>query len=219
LFKTVSGNTYDTVIIIAPYHTAERGAVVTFACDWLTPFGRLQNDDALSELLAVSGGLHAVNAPEVMEADHSASYLFPFVKDYLPESRISAVLIARTAEKAQVQALTEVISSYAEGKRVLVIGSVDFSHFLMPGEAAKRDEETIKAIEDGDEDALLSMTNSNLDSPQTFLTVIGYAKKRGIAPLTLLDHSSSDRELGIPPEAVNPKEGTTTYLLYAALQQ
>lgn len=219
LFKTISSGSYDTVIVIAPNHSAQRGAVVTSDCDWLTPFGLLKNDDDFSKILAFSGGLGAINAPEVMETDHSASYLFSFIRDYLKDVRIAPILLARTADKAQVEALSKAVFEYAQGKRVLVLGSVDFSHYLMPDEAAKRDTETIKAVQDGAEDTLFSMPNSNLDSPQTLVTVMEYAKKRGIAPLTLLDHSSSDRELGMPPGAVNPKEGTTTYLLYAAVQK
>ncbi|MDR0469303.1 MAG: AmmeMemoRadiSam system protein B [Peptococcaceae bacterium] len=213
-FETASSQSFDTIVILGPNHFAKIAAIVTTGADWYTPFGALRNDDELTELLLSSDILHAVRDDGIVENDHAASYLIPFVADYFPAAQVTAALLSPQMSVGQIGELARLLSEYRKGKHILLIGSIDFSHYLLPSQAKANDEATKYTVRENNVDDLYRMSDGFLDSPSTLLTVLRYVELIGGSGLALLAQSSSYEELGLPPECVSPGDGVTTYLIY-----
>ena len=78
----------------------------------------------------------------------------PFVKYYLPEAEIAVCLLENGLDADRLAAVGKILDEFRDTKRVLVVGSADFSHYLQPEEAARCDAETEKAITNGDLDTI-----------------------------------------------------------------
>lgn len=219
-FALAAGHSYDAVVLLSTSHYPEACAseVVTSAVGWNTPFGVAAADADVSEALLSNRLLAAAQDNAALEKDHGVSGLVPFVRYYLPKAQINAVLLANTLPAERVEALVEVLRALCEQKNILLVASVDCSHYLMPKEAAACDEETRRAIELRDYAAIRLFTDRNVDSPQCLTALLQFAATQK-AGLVQLDHSSSPEKL--PYDLTHPvyREGITTYFVYAATVQ
>nr|PZN36723.1 MAG: AmmeMemoRadiSam system protein B [Bacillota bacterium] len=94
------------------------------------------------------------------------------------------------------------------GPGAVLIGSVDFSHYLPRAEAAARDRETLAAIGCRDWDTLLAMGNDHLDSPATVAVVFMAMAAAGAGEPELVAHANSGDLVG--SDGVE----TTSYLVF-----
>ncbi len=208
---------YDAVLILSPSHFPENCAadVVTTGAGWETPYGPVACDTAAVDALVSAPGLGAADDPAAVEADHGAAGLVPFVRYYLPRARVAACLVSNRLGGEALTALVDTAASLCENNRVLLVASVDCSHYLSSANAAARDEQTKQAVASGDMARILTFGDANIDSPQAVVTLLETARRQG-ADITLLDHASSADKL--PFSSDNPafREGVTTYHVYAA---
>lgn len=208
---------YDTVLFVSPSHFPENceSDVVTAVGNWKTPYGTVEYDAELTEALLRGAETGAENNPAAMEADHGVAGLVPFVAYYLPETKVAACLLSNKLDRQRLAAVWEQVAELCAGGRVLLVASVDCSHYLTPDEAARRDAETAEAIEALDFPRLLSFSDANVDSPQALTTFLKGAQAVG-GRLRRLDHSGSGEKL--PHALSNPiyRDGVTTYFVYAA---
>lgn len=214
-FETLS-DCYDTVIIIGPNHFEKAGAVVYSDCGWSTPKGEISCDSEFAQRISKDLAVGAVLSNETVQNDHSIGWHLPYVADYLPDAQLAAVMLRSDADEAALKALVELIAEYAAEKKVLLIGSVDFSHYLMPDEAEQMDELTQKVIASRDYGRLMRFDSDNVDSPQTVYVVMKTVESLG-CELSLLDRSISYEQAGGTVYDVDPEEGTTTYMVYGAV--
>lgn len=210
---------YDTVLFVGPSHYPTGAGAVTTRSGWQTVFGPVENDLSLTASLLGDRTLAARTDDENMRLDHAVSGLIPYVGYYLPGAKVSALLLENGLSPERIQAAAERAAAAVseEGKRVLLVCSIDFSHYLMPKEAVLRDEETRKAVEAFDYRTISRFTDSNMDSPQTMTVFLRTAQARGTGEVTMFDHSSSDRILEAASSDPAYREGTTTYFIFAAL--
>lgn len=213
-FETLS-ESYDTVILIGPNHYEEGGAVVYSDCGWTTPKGDISCDSEFIQRLSKDLSVNAVLNNEAVQNDHSIGWHLPYLADYLPNTGLAAIMLQPTATESSLKALAELIADYAEDKKVLVLGSVDFSHYLMPDDAKQMDELTKNVIASADYGRLMRLSSDNVDSPHTVYVVMKAAEAMN-SELHLLDQSISYEQAGGTELDVDPEEGTTTYLVYAA---
>lgn len=211
---------YDTVLFVSPSHFPENcgSDVVTAGGSWQTPYGLVENDAAVTDRLLQNTAIGAEDNPAALEADHGVAGLVPFVAYYLPGAKVASCLLSNKLDRNRLAAVRGQIADICAGGRVLLVASVDCSHYLFPEEAALRDIETAEAIESMDLQRILSFSDANIDSPQALTTFVQSAQTAG-AQLRQLDHSSSAEKL---PHAIsNPiyQEGITTYLVYAAFTE
>jgi AmmeMemoRadiSam system protein B len=208
---------YDAVLIVSPSHFPEnhKGDIATALAGWSTPFGGVACAEWLVEALLAAPGFSATESPVAVESDHGAAGLLPFVRYYLPGTPVACALLTNRLGRGELKAFREAVAGLCAEKNVLLLASVDCSHYLRPEEAAARDLETAKAIEAADFERILSFGDSNVDSPQALTALLETAAAQGAA-LTLLDHASSAEKL--PYSGSNPiyKDGVTTYHVYAA---
>lgn len=209
---------YDGILIVSPSHFPENcgSMVVTAKAGWNTPLGTVAPYTQLIDRLLSDSVLEAENNPAAVEFDHGAAGLVPFVKHYFPDTPLAVCLVQGKTSRDRLTALWGVIEAQRGEANLLVISSADCSHYLMPGEAARRDEQTMEAIEGGQTERIFLFDDDNVDSPQsvnTFLTVVQQAG----AQVVRLDHSSSEKKL---PHAIDSpiyREGVTSYLVYAGV--
>ncbi len=215
-FKTASEKTdgLDAILIVAPNHTGRVSDIVTTTAGWSSPFGPVSCEGDFASALVENGSVRAAKADRLIESDHSASALIPYAAHYFPGVPVGVCLLSSSASKDAVRAVADEAANLAAKKRVLLICSADFSHYLLPKEAAARDEETLDAVMQGDIDRIMRFGNDNVDSPPSLSAFLSYIAIQGGTP-RMLDHSSSDRILALPAGNGAYIDGTTTYFIFA----
>lgn len=207
-----NGEEYESVVFVAPSHYPTAQRAVTSLGGWQTPFGVVENDRTITE--ALMGGKLAAKADEYnMQLDHAVSGLIPYVKYYLPGAKVSAVLLQNRLEPERVEALAKRLLALSQEKKILLVCSVDFSHYLAPERAALHDEQTRAALAAFDYQTIAGFSDSNMDSPQSITVFLRYLQGRGAGEVRFFDHSSADRILGLPPGDPAYQEGVTTYFI------
>jgi len=191
-FKTVSGENYDYVVVIAPNHKREGSRLINTAFEnWSTHFGVLESD---GELIKSITGLKAADSKaRLLEEEHSVSSIVPYIKYYLPNVKIVPILLHGNYGMKNSIELGHKIYNNISQKKALVIASVDFSHYIPPEKADMMDEITLKAIKAWDIGAISQMTNDNMDSPPSIMTLLTVMKDAGTDEFKLLGHDNSAR--------------------------
>jgi len=207
-FKTAAGYEYDTIVIIAPNHEGVGRLLTTCKADFKTPFGVAECDrDAVGDILKKTAAYSEEN-DGIVAGDHSICGIVPFVKYYLPNVRIVPIMLTRTDDIGKIEEIAGAICAVAETRKCLILGSIDFSHYLSHEEATKHDEETIELIKRSDVSRIKNLTNDNVDSPESLNTVLMFVKNFGLEG-TLSARANAADYLD-PPFP----EGTTSYLIY-----
>jgi AmmeMemoRadiSam system protein B len=134
----------ETFIIVHPNHTGQGPPVaVSDAHIWKNSIGEVQVDHEFAgELeLPLDRLAHA--------REHSAEVIIPFLQYYLPPGSFSIVPICMMDQRQETAAkVAEKIirASEVTGRKVMILASCDFSHFLSPEDGAKRDQNVLEAI-------------------------------------------------------------------------
>ena len=216
-FKTAAEKIQDleAVLIVAPNHSGRGGDAVTTLAGWNTPFGPVPCEKDFAAALSANGAILAKRDDARVEADHSASALLPYAAHYFGGVPVGVCLLSASASEEKTRAVADEALALAGKRRVLLLVSADFSHYLPPSEAAARDEETRAAVLNGDIGKIMSFGNEHLDSPPSLSVFMRYAALCGGGGLRVLDHSSSDRILKLPEGDAAFLDGTTTYFIFA----
>ncbi len=165
----------ETFIIIGPDHF-ERGRGVSISeYGFQTSFGTVQPD---LELIHALEKTKMVAHDETPFTDHAIHSQTPFISKLFPQARIVAILIRSDASTEQGAALGETIAAVTEkfGRKVFIIGSVDFSHYLPEEQARPLDEASARLV--GSLDPQLAGL-AEADSPMSLSAVVAAVKKLG----------------------------------------
>ena len=189
---------YDTVVIIATNHAEGFADIVYSRGDW-DVFGEVFHDTEITNALAdikINGVSIEENNSRV-EDDHSASVLVPYIAYYLDGAKIVPALVSRSLSLdgavAFASALKKIIKE--SGKRVLLVCSIDFSHFLSPAEAAKNDAATAEAINMLDYGKIHNLSNEYIDSPAALIIFLRYLTELGAAA-EIIDNTDASEFIG-----------------------
>ncbi|NLK73133.1 MAG: AmmeMemoRadiSam system protein B [Clostridiales bacterium] len=194
-FKSISTSSQKVVILLGPNHNRfGREKIHTGDWNWQTPFGILETEkDIVSRIVQKTGSGKDM---KLLEDEHSMAALMPYIKYYLPEARVVPLVLHGNLGLEESKALADTILECIGDKDYIIIGSVDFSHYLPPDETEAMDLVTIKAIEKRDLLAISHMGNDNLDSPPTIITVLEMMNKVNANGFKVLDHSNSSKMSG-----------------------
>ncbi|MDR1704211.1 MAG: AmmeMemoRadiSam system protein B [Clostridiales bacterium] len=175
---------YDTVILIGPNHGGEGLPVIIGDKGWGTPFGIIEPDTmaaaVLANIRALSG--RSERNGECLEEDHSLATVTSFIKYYLPDARIVSVMLSRGVTTADVDSLAGALNELGKDKNILLIGSIDFSHYLNIEETAQKDAETAEIISVGDYRRMEPLDSAHLDSPAAMALLMRCAELAGTGP-------------------------------------
>jgi AmmeMemoRadiSam system protein B len=186
-----SKNPPATIIIIGPNHAETgKGRVITGKYAWGTPFGNLETDVELVDTLVKNGV--AVLDEESLENEHAVYSLTTFSKYFLPKTKIVPLALSANLTLNDAKALGKKIAQLA-GERTIVVGSIDFSHYLSTERSNQKDQETLEAIGKKDFRLLESYGNDHLDSPDALIAVLSFVEERtgGKNALEMIRHTNS----------------------------
>jgi AmmeMemoRadiSam system protein B len=182
-----------TIIVIGPNHRqCGGGPMLTTRCTWETPFGLLRpNQDMIEHL--VQREVVRVEDP-IFAQEHSIATLVPFIKFYLPQTRIVPILIDRL-DARQVRRLANGLAAAAPGDALLV-ASVDFSHYLPRRQAEQKDRRTLALVRDFDTTRLLPLDSDYLDCPGALAALMLVMQQRGATHVLVWGHDNSGAMVG-----------------------
>lgn len=170
-WKTVSKADYDLIVLIGPDHQ-KRGCsdITTITSPFSTIYGDVEVDRELA-LSLINDNLAAEDL-SVMENEYAITAQIPFIKYYMQDTKVLPLLVYGNCGVDKLDALSDAILDSTAGRNILVVASMDFSHYLPMEEADRMDIITEDALTGFDYDKILGMTNDNLDSRPSILFLL-----------------------------------------------
>ena len=214
-FQTAAKDSYDTIVMLSTTHFAKTTGFITTTTDWKTPFGVLEQDTDLVNQLFTRKLLDVISDGEAMAADHGNAGLMPYVKYYLPKTKVVNLMVSPNLSVQKEDMMVSMLLSMSGQKKILVIGSIDFSHYLSPTVAKRMDQETEQAVEAFRLGAINQFGDEHLDSPKCMRFLLKYLEQLNIHEINRLDHLSSDSLIPVAENHPIFMEGTTTYFIYS----
>lgn len=166
---------FDTFIIINPNHTGYGKAISLDENDfWDSPYGIAEIDKELYELLSL---------PELSEAhkhEHSGEVMLPILQYFIkyPFKIAPITILNQSHENAEILANKIYNANKILNKKICVIASSDFSHFVHPDKGKQLDKLVI--------DEILELNASGVDEQvkRNNISVCGYGPI-----MTLIEYS------------------------------
>lgn len=201
-FHQIKAFNPEIVVLMAPNHREKALAqIITHTSPMVVMKQHFQMDPSIQVL--IEKGLAAANN-EAFDYEHGIYNLIPFIEFQEWDATLVPLILARDTGVSELENLLEVLESETEGRRVLWVASIDFSHYLPAAAAGKKDKETQRWIAENDFDAIMASTDKHLDAP----AVLSLWLKK-FETTKLLWHSNS-------AEIVNDGYmiGGTSYMIY-----
>jgi hypothetical protein len=154
-YKLIRGQKYDAVIVVGPSHrVAFHGVSIFSKGAYETPLGIVPVAEELTEKIKILSKT-VVDIPEPHFQEHSVEIQLPFLQVALGDfSFIPLVMGDQNANTCQE--LAEAIYKASHGKKILIVGSSDLSHFYNYNMAKKMDAVVLRHLKDGDAVGLLA---------------------------------------------------------------
>lgn len=163
------------VIILAPDHNWKGRKGVTTSSVSLRHNDVTLPTDATSLSLLKTGV--AGDDGRTIEGDHSATIFYPDLKQSLPELSVVPVLLKKNISSVEVEALTEFITLQLKDEQTVILASVDFSHYLLPGDAYYKDVETIGLVMNNKIEEISDLSEAYLDAPPVMTVIMNWSKQ------------------------------------------
>lgn len=189
--KNLAAQNPAVIILAGPNHYNLGGKIITGLYDWQTPDGLVKTEQEIAGVLLDKG--LAVRDEEVLSREHAVGGLMPFIRHFMPQTRVVPLVFHYDVSLTEIDALLETLRPYLDKTTgaAVVVASVDFSHYLTRQEAEFKDEITLKAMREFDYTALYQMGNDHLDSPASLALAFRTAEKRGVRDFEILDNTNS----------------------------
>lgn len=143
LFEYLKKQEPSLIVLIGPNHkNTGRAPVTTSILDWQTPDGVLLTNKKIVESL-VTKNFVAIDE-EIIGGEHSLGNLIPFIKKSLPNTKVLSLAIKYQTPTATLDTIYEYLKDSLPSDAV-IIGSVDFSHYLR-AEVANFHDELSRAV-------------------------------------------------------------------------
>ncbi|MCG6534468.1 MAG: AmmeMemoRadiSam system protein B [Syntrophales bacterium LBB04] len=160
-YKLISGQIFDAVIVIGPSHRVPfRGVSVYDRGGFETPLGTVPIDSPLAKKIMLQNQIISAT-PHAHLQEHSIEIQLPFLQVALGDFSFVPLLMG-SQDRRTCEALAGAIFTALEGRRTLVVGSSDLSHFHNYNKAVTIDALVLKRISDLDHDGLLEDMENNV---------------------------------------------------------
>lgn len=190
----------DSVILIGPNHGAGRGlmpppaAAIMSKGTWELPGGDVAVDHELADALKNETDI-LEEAPWTHEGEHSLEVQIPFLQYFNDDFKIVPILLWSLADETIMELASALSRGIKKsGKRVTMIASTDFSHYIPHETAKKLDAEAIAKIMDMDGLGLLKVVREKhitMCGYQPTALVIETLKLLGATRAELVDYQTS----------------------------
>lgn len=187
-----------TVVILSPNH-AEAGEpfIQTVNGIWETPDGFVETDAMKVDEIARYFETPLQN--EALRGEHGVYNILPFVRHFLPGTKVVPITLRFATPKNDQDVLVELLSRWlSQSEDVVVIASIDFSHYLSSEEAKRKDEETRISMQQHDYSEIASYRSDHLDTPTGLLVLLRTMRLVGADRQTILQYDNSGETLGRP---------------------
>lgn len=134
--------------------------------------------------------------------DQTLTSLKPYLDNTFPGAKLTTYLLKHAMSLEECASLAKQISEL-DGQ-ILVIASIDFSHYLSSEQALQNDQLTLSKIKSRDYASILTMNSDYLDSPGALVTLLVYIDLQGETTMDILVHDNSGLR-------ANPYAATTSY--------
>lgn len=170
LFQKIGERNIKTVIVVGPNHTNSGvGNIITGLVTYNCLNNQINSDTELVTKLIQDK--IADSDISRLSTEHSIYNVTPYINYYFPEAKIVPIILSGRVTKTQAKQLGEYLANYLNDETI-IIGSVDFSHYLSTQEANVNDAVSKRAILSRDYIKIFSLNNDYLDSPATLVTVL-----------------------------------------------
>lgn len=138
----------DTFVIVHPNHVGHGPAVAIDESEiWSNSIGEVPVDTELARAMKLpfDSGAHV--------REHSAEVIIPFIQYFLsdhPFSIVPVCMLEQSHSMASHISKRVIKATKKTGRKIMLLASCDFSHFLSPAEGAQMDQMIIDHILQGD---------------------------------------------------------------------
>ncbi|MBQ7667766.1 MAG: AmmeMemoRadiSam system protein B [Clostridia bacterium] len=186
--ETAKEYDYDSIVLLSINHKAKVGKMLLASADFNTTLGVVRGDVETKEYIKNSLIENVIEEYEIVEEDHSASVLMPYIKKYFPDTPVTTMLFTKRMTTNDIAKVSEVLYNLSQEKNILILGSMDFSHYQNYQDTAMYDEETLKLVNNFDTIELRQKDSKNLDAREALSIILEYAKLRGFNKVSTLEH-------------------------------
>jgi AmmeMemoRadiSam system protein B len=197
----------DLIVLIGPNHQGRGPRYQVVGTTYKTYDGLIEPSDVSAALLKLKG--FELADPKMLASEHSIGLHMNYIKAYFPHVPVVALLVHEFGGSKGVEEQVATIKSMIGNKKVIIMGSLDFSHYLTMEAANQKDELTRSLIKNGRYELLWTLRNESMDSPTTAFMTLQLLKGIGEGDLTEFGHSNSALILNQPTLSQ-----TTSYFLY-----
>jgi len=156
----------QTIILIGPdHHDIAKGAIATVNQEQVIQDAVPLNTPLIEALIQAHV---AIVDNTVIQNEHSVQLHLPWIQELFPHATFVPLIIRSDATVTQLMHAASIIQQQTTDS-ILIVASVDFSHYLNYKEAQEKDVETLKAIQQFDYSTLLSYDSDHLDSDQSII--------------------------------------------------
>lgn len=166
----------DLVLLIGPNHEGIGSRFQLGAYQFLTREGAVMADiDGINQL--IDGYYLTEGIEKVYQSEHAIGIHMPYIKHYFPEALVIPCIIGETHNMDGIMEVADRLQKYLKDKHVLIIASIDFSHYLTLEEANEKDAYTRELIEASDYYSMISLDSDYIDSPSSYGLLITLLSK------------------------------------------
>ncbi|MDK2974540.1 MAG: hypothetical protein PWP08_911 [Methanofollis sp.] len=146
-FSAIRPDFDGTFVVIGPSH---RGFLTcTSAIPWETPLGIVDVDTEFVGALEIRADEGS------MENENSLEVQVPFIKHFFPRAQMAPIMMGDQSRASAAAVADRIVHAVgATGRRVRIVASSDFSHYIPDSLAHERDAMAIDAIKNLDVDEL-----------------------------------------------------------------
>lgn len=188
IYSLIGKSNPNTILIFSPNHSDIGNCdIVTSTESWSTPFGTIEVDKDLQSQIFSS---HTICYDDtVFPAEHGIAGLLPFIKYYLPNTKIIPFSLKKYIDQPNLQRFISSLITL-DTPKISYISSIDFSHGLSLDKSQIKDAETTKLISEKDITQIQKLTQENVDSPASLIIAIKLVESLG-GELKIIDHKNS----------------------------
>ncbi|MCF8380301.1 MAG: AmmeMemoRadiSam system protein B [Bacteroidales bacterium] len=135
---------FESFVLLHPLH---HGGYLDFASDshdyWETPMGTLKVDKQFVDAMGIE------TSSDMLNGEHSAEVILPYIQFYDFNEKLIVPVGIGTQNPVVSKKLADMIikAQNKTNRKVCVIASSDFSHFLSPREGFKQDQLVLEAVQ------------------------------------------------------------------------
>jgi len=191
----------ESIVLLGPnHHHAGKGKILTTTRGWETPFGQIHSNTQITQKLIAGSIVQEDNY--TLQKEHSIAGMMPYLKYYLPETKVVPIILMSSLDNQDAKDLGILLASEILNENVVLVASVDFSHYLNAEESLINDTLTEQLIKEFDTESLFNLDNSYLDSAPSISVLLNAMRELKATDLEIIDHTNSALLLGGHPQQV-----------------